>query len=223
MKMKNKYIRKNRNKIILTDLIKARVYLGADKSSFYPMSKLFLTGVRNKLCIFNLTSTINELKRLATLIVRVKSFNGKILFIGLPSYKKQKFIDICSKKGHFYVDDEFWIDGLLTNSLQILRHKMKFFKNHKNNEENDPLLLKEKFKGVLKMYKKPDLIVIFNHISIVDIINESSNTKIPVILFGNSNIDFKNVTYLIPGNFHSRKANKIYHKLIIYFLNHRVY
>ena len=105
MKMKNKYIRKNRNKIILTDLIKARVYLGADKSSFFPMSKLFLTGVRNKLCIFNLTSTINELKRLATLIVRVKSFNGKILFIGLPSYKKQKFIDIIIFESLWFILD----------------------------------------------------------------------------------------------------------------------
>jgi ribosomal protein S2 len=221
MKTKKKYI--DKNKIILTDLIGARVYLGASKSSFHPISKLFLTGVRNKISIFNLASTIYELKRFVNFMIRLSAYKGRILFVGLPIYKRDQFIDLCLKKGHFYVDEEFWIDGLLTNNVRILKHKLKSFRDPKNSDKKDQSLLKEKLRGVLKMYTKPDLVIIFNHVYNADIINEASRIKIPTILFGNSNINFKKITYLIPGNFHSRKANKIYYKLIKYLLNQRFY
>jgi ribosomal protein S2 len=217
MKTEKKYI--NKNKIILTDLIGARVYLGTNKSSFYPVSRLFLTGVRNKISIFNLASTIDELKRFFTFTFRIRAFKGRILFVGSPIYKREQFIDLCLKKNHFYVDEEFWIDGLLTNNAQILKHKLRSFTDYENNGEKDHSLLKEKLKGVLKMYTKPDLVIIFNHVYNVEIINEASRLKIPTILFGNSNINFKKITYLVPGNFHSKKANKIYYKLIKHVLN----
>lgn len=220
MKIKKKYI--NKDRIILTDLINARVYLGASKSKLYPMSKSFLTGVRNKICIFNLSSTTFELRRFAAFMNKIMSFQQKILFVGLPTYKREEFIALCLKRGHFYVDEEFWIAGLLTNTSRILSHKLKYINDcEKSIDKNDPSLLKENLVGVRLMRKKPDLIIIFNHIKNVDIIHEASRLKTPTILFGNSNVEFKKITYLIPGNFYSEKANKLYYKLITFLLIQR--
>ena len=223
MKNEKKYFSKNNYKLILTDLINARVYLGSNKSLLNPSMKNLLVGIRNKICIFNLVSTISRLKKIAILIIRIHYSNGIILFAGLPIFKRHRFIKLCIEKGHFYINEEVWVNGLLTNGKEILKHKMKFLRNYKNHKKEDQLLFNEKFSGVIKMYRKPHLVIIFNHINNQEIVAEASKINIPIILFGNSNVDFKNVTYLIPGNFHSRKANKIYYKLIKYLLNLRIF
>jgi ribosomal protein S2 len=213
----------NKNKITLTHLINARVYLGAGRSLFYPINKLFFTGIKNKICIFNLYSIVSQLKHFYLFTVRVLALKGKILFVGLPTYKREQFIYLCSKKNHFYVDDEFWIDGLLTNTLKILKHKQKYFRECVIANRDDHLPLQENLKGVVNMKKNPNLLIIFNHVKDVEIIHEASRLKIPMVLFGNSNIDSRKITYLIPGNFYSEKSNKLYYRLIKHLLDYKIF
>ena len=47
--------------------------------------------------------------------------------------------------------------------------------------------------------------------------------KIPTILFCNSDKNYKNIKYVVLGNFYSEKANLIYYKFIKYLLNYKLF
>ena len=216
MKIKNNF---NKNNLILSDLIKAKIYLGLNKSIRDPFIFSYLLGIRHNFCIFNLNKTLINLKKALKIIYKIHNSKKQILFVGFPEPYKKKFLTLLKNKNHFFASDQSWINGLLTNGKDLFVYKSNFLKNLELKKEKEKKFFYEIFGSVLYLNKKPDLIVIFNHSKSLDAFNEALKMHIPVISFLNSGNNPSKVDYPVPGNFTSNNAENFYYNLIKYSLN----
>jgi len=209
----------NQNNFLLSDLIKSKVYLGLNKSIKDPSIFSYLLGIRYNFCIFDLTKTIKNLKKALKIILKIHNSKKTIFFVGFPDHQKKIFIELLQNKKHVYSFEESWVNGILTNGKDLFLYKNNFLKNLELKKEREKFFFYEKFGGLLNLNKKPDLIVIFDHSKSLDAFNEAFKMQIPVISFVNSDNNPSKIDYIIPGNFTSTKAGKLYYNLIKYSLN----
>jgi len=139
-------------------------------------------------------------------VIHQYHFSGKtILFIGLPNIKQKNLFKILKVSKHYFISENIWINGLLSNRTSIFSHLKSTFKKQ-------DLVMK-----LLSIKKNPNLIVIFNPSKELNTILESYKLNIPVITLG-TDITFNSmVTYKIPGTFLKNKI-KIFFQFLIYIL-----
>lgn len=131
-------------------------------------------------------------------------YHGKtILFVGLPNIKQKNIFKILKLSKHYFIPENIWINGLLSNKISIFRH-LKY------------AVKKQDFvMSLLGIKKNPNLIVIFNPSKDLNIILESYKLNIPIITLGTDIISNSMVTYKIPGTFLRNKI-KIFFQFLIY-------
>tara|TARA_B110000967_G_C18758580_1_gene496653 strand:+ start:171 stop:809 length:639 start_codon:yes stop_codon:yes gene_type:complete len=210
---------KKKYKDLIVLLADAKVYLGGKKIIWDPIISYYLLGIKNGFCIFDLEKTIFNLKKSLKLITYINNSKKKILFIGFPKEFENKCIQLYNSKGHFYVSNKGWINGILTNNKDFFSFKKKFLLELSTKKIKEKRFFYEKFGGVLNLKNKPDLIVIFNHGKNLDSLREAFSINIPIISFVNSGDSIKYVDYPITGNFNSKKFSKLYYNLIKYALS----
>lgn len=137
----------------------------------------------NDLIDTNLDQILVGVKKALQVIFQYNQMNKRILFIGLPPKFELK---INSLTQHIAVSSSFNIHGLISNNnVNLLSRKRSTFPS-------------------LKLMKKPDLIVLFEHEKGNSVVSESWVAKIPVINFITSNDStelFINNLYSVNGNF----------------------
>ena len=208
-----------KKKIILSDLMEARVYLGLSKSIWDPTIVSYLFGIRNGFCVFNLEHTLICLKKAIRVIYRVNHSNKQIIFVGFPDSEKSKLTKIYSNTDHLYISNQSWINGILTDGKDIKLYIHNFLTNLKLKKKKESDLFYEKFGGILNLKKKPSLIVIYDHSKNLDALKEASKMGIPIISFVNSEGSTKQSDYPITGNFSSKLAGGLYKKILKHSLN----
>jgi len=131
-------------------------------------------------------------------------YSGKtILFVGLPNIKQKNIFKILKLSKHYFIPENMWINGLLSNKISIFRHLKDTFKK------------RDLVMNLLGIKKNPHLIVIFNPSKDLNTIIESYKLNIPVITLGTTGISNSMVTYKIPGTFFRNKI-KIFFQFLIY-------
>ena len=151
MKLKN-FKTKNQYTLIKLHLLKYQIYRkNISKLSFY-----------NSLNFLEL-----NLKRILNLIYLYKHHNKKILFIGFPYNKKNRFFKLSN---HLFLPKNFWIHKKSINTNEyLLKIKQK--------------IDLQKTNSIIKNY---DLIVFFNpNMQHIEVLQEFKKFQIPVILIGN--------------------------------------
>lgn len=145
----------------------------------------------------SVNQTLIHFKKALRIIFKFHKKNKKILFLGFNGLILKK---INKETNHTAISSKIKLQGIISNDLK--------FKNY------------EKY-SLLKLKKKPNLIVIFdfieNHNSIL---KESSNAKIPTITFG-SHMDRRNKNtflYSIPTNIEFLVNNKFFFYNCLKFL-----
>jgi ribosomal protein S2 len=128
-----------------------------------------------------------------------------ILFVGLPNIKQKNIFKILKLSKHYFIPENIWINGLLSNKISIFRHLKYTFK------KQDLVM------NLLSIKKNPHLIVIFNPSKELNTILEAYKLNIPVITLGTNMISNSMVTYKIPGIFLKNKI-KIFFQFLIYTL-----
>lgn len=164
-------------KFLLNKLISYGLHLGSIKSFWNPKSKVFLTGIRNNFCIFNLNLTYLYLRRSVKLLCQIIFSKKKILFVGSPQGVEKEFFSLCQTYNHYYVDK--WEYGLITNFNQLSLSKSKEY----------PLI-----------EEKPSLLVIFDLSKNSISKEEVFHLDIPILAFPNSHENFEGIDYPIPCN-----------------------
>lgn len=210
---------KNKNQLLISNLITAKAYLGFNKSMWDPTIFPYLLGFRDQFCIFDLDQTTLTIKKSVKLISKVHYSNGNILFVGFPETEKHKLIKLCTLKNHSFISGESWVNGVLTNGQDLFFYKKTFLANFTLKNEKEKRFFYEKFGGILNLNKKPDLLVIYNHSKSLEALHEATKMNIPVISFINSSNNPEKVDYPITGNFMSKNGGKIYSNLIKHLLN----
>lgn len=131
-------------------------------------------------------------------------YSGKtILFVGLPNIKQKNIFKILKLSKHYFIPENMWINGLLSNKISIFRHLKDTFKK------------RDLVMNLLGIKKNPHLIVIFNPSKDLNTIIESYKLNIPVITLGTTGISNSMVTYKIPGTFFKNKI-KFFFQFLIY-------
>ncbi len=132
-----------------------------------------------------------------------------ILFVGFPRLEKKKICSMLKINQHYYLPHNSWVNGLLSSN-QIILNK---FNPKRVNSQKDLLL--DKFGGILKLSKTPDLIVIYNNSFEPEALKESLNLNIPVISFVNTQDPAEKIEYKIPGGFYANESGRMYYNLLM--------
>lgn len=182
-------------KFLINKFVSYGLHLGSIKSFWNPKTKVFLTGVRNNFCIFNLNLTSLYLRRAVKLLCQVIFAKKKILFVGSPQGVEKEFFSLCLKYDHFFV--EKWKYGSITNFNQLSSVKTK---------------------GLSVINEKPALLVIFDLSKNSIGKEEVFRLDIPIIAFPNTDENFEGIDYPIPCNVKTWKGGlfllNLFHHLL---------
>lgn len=187
--MKIDKIKSLKNKLVTLKLIETRTYLKTSKSSL------------------KIVDIASRLKKSLHIIYKYHNNNKRILFVGTPMNFNKNLQNIFKNTKHILLPQSIWINGILTNSnvLKLYLSKNKTSINSKFSEM------------LLKLYKKPDLIVILKSSFKEKILNEGNLANIPIIFLGYPlNISDLRVSYKLPGNF--KFAKKKIRDNLFYFI-----
>ena len=204
--MKLKKLNQKKYNLIGKNLFNTRSYLGLKKLSLYYLNFKYIQGFKNKFCVFELFKTKMFLKNIFKVIYKYHCLNNKILFIGFPEFKNNKFSKLFDQTNHYYIPLTIWRNNIITNRSQVLYHLQ-------NKSFYSPLNKKNYYK-IFKIKKIPDLIVLYNQKFELTVIKESLVSNIPVIIFLNSSDSLNHVTYKIPIGYQVKKSEKIFYLLL---------
>ncbi len=184
--------------------------------------KRFIFEERNKICIIDLSKTMQQLRAAVGVIAGVVAKHGRILFVGTKKQAKtvvQEFAEVC---GEFYVSER-WLGGMLTN-LTTIRQSVKTLERIEKRiadggsgltKKELTLLGKEREKlsrnlsGIRAMRKLPSLLVVVDpdreHIAVA----EANKLGIPVMALVDTNCDPDPIDHIIACNDDALKSIKL--------------
>lgn len=137
-------------------------------------------------------------KKALFLIYQYHIYNKQILFIGVPNSTNKKFLYVLCKSNHIFLPRFVWKRGLLGNKESMSKKVLNFVS----------------FKRSFTLLENPHLIVIFNEEKLYNIVPECRRLCIPILYFGSYNKKLEGVTYIVEGNFVSRKMKSFFQFLI---------
>lgn len=205
---------KKLEEVSLEAMFKAGVHFGHHKSRINPKMKEYIFTTKNSINIFNLEKTKEKLEEAINFIIKTISENKEILFVGTRKQAK-KIVESAAKKCEMPYVTERWLGGTFTNysvisgrtrylreGLEKLKNgeytKYTKFEQMKKVEELEKL--EHKMGGIKNMAKLPGAIFVTSVIEDCIAIQEARNKNIPVIALVDSNINPKDIEYVIPAN-----------------------
>lgn len=200
--------------ISMEEMFKNGVHFGHHKSRKNPKMDEFIFGAKNGINIIDLQKTVQKLKEAIGFIEDVISREQKILFVGTKKQAK-KIVEAAAKKCEMPYVTERWLGGTFTNFSAIsgrtryLREgqdkmekgeygKYTKFEQMKFAEELERL--ETKMGGIKYMDRLPGAILVTGMIEDNLAVKEAKIKNIPVIAFADSNIDPRDIDYVIPAN-----------------------
>ena len=200
--------------ISMEDMFKNGVHFGHHKSRKNPKMDEFIFGVKNGINIIDLQKTAQKLKEALAFMEKVIAGGQKILFVGTKKQAK-KIVEAAAKRCEMPYVTERWLGGTFTNYSAIsgrtryLRDgqdkmekgeygKYTKFEQMKFAEELERL--ETKMGGIKYMDRLPGAIFVTDVVEDNLAIKEAKIKNIPVIALADSNIDPRDVDYIIPAN-----------------------
>lgn len=204
--MKIKKIKHKNYNLINNNLLNSRSYLGLHKLSLYYLNSKYIKGFKNKFCIFETLQTKNFVKKSLSVIYKYHYLNKKILFVGFPNIKDNKYNILFNKTNHYTIPHTNWVNNIIFNHNQIIRSLQKklFSTNTLDIKLNNIKNLNE----IFNIKQIPDLIVLYNQNKEIKAFREIIKSKIPLITFLNSSDKSDQINYKVPGGFQNYKTEK---------------
>ena len=148
------------------------------KSLIYQQSKLIqLQLIKSKMYKTNSESIESielHLKKALQIVHKYHVNSKQIFFVGLSNTIQSYYQKVLKNTKHLSVPQSTWVNGILSNRVSILKYlHQKINSNSENNKAN--------LKYLFSIQQKPDLIVLFNKELELDVFQEATKLKIPVI------------------------------------------
>lgn len=199
---------------ILDEMFKAGVHFGYTRSSRHPSMKPVIYGMKNRVEIINLEKTHEYLEK-AKAFVRTLAAGGKtVLFVGTKNESKAAVRTAAELSGMPYVTER-WAGGIFTNFEEMKKRiaRMKELREKKEKGELDVYTKKERlllsreedrlvklFGGLADMTHLPAAIFVVDTKKEKIAVAEAKKMGIPVIALINTDCDFRDADFPIPGN-----------------------
>ena len=212
--------------------IEAMALVGAQfgfvKSRRHPSAEPFVFGVKNKIEIFDLVKTGEQLAKAVDFVKTLGSKNGMILFVGGKNEASQAVAMVSESIGQPFVSGRF-IGGTLTNFPEIRKRVEKFedLLVQKEKGELSKYTKKERllidreieklrtfFSGITPMKRLPQAIFVVDAKKEITAVREAHKIGIPVIAICGMDNNLADVDYPIPGNDSSKASIEFFLKKI---------
>ena len=212
--------------------IEAMAAVGAQfgfvKSRRHPSAEPFVFGVKNKIEIFDLEKTGEQLTKAVDFVKTLGSKNGMILFVGGKNEASQAVAMISESISQPFVSGRF-IGGTLTNFPEI-RKRVEKFENllmQKEKGELSKYTKKERllidreieklrtfFSGITPMKRLPQAVFVVDAKKEITAVREAHKIGIPVIAICGMDNNLSEVEYPIPANDSSKASIEFFLKKI---------
>ncbi len=199
---------------VLDAMFQAGVHFGYSRSSRHPSMKPVIYGMKNRVEIINLEKTREYLEK-AKAFMRTLAAGGKtVLFVGTKNESRMAVRSAAELAGMPYVVER-WVGGIFTNFEEIKKRiaRMKELQEKKEKGELDRYTKKERllfsreedrlaklFGGLADMNQLPAAIFVIDTKKEKLAIAEARKMGIPVIALLNSDCNFHDADFPIPGN-----------------------
>ena len=198
----------------LAELVEAGVHFGHQTRRWNPRMKGFIFGTRNGIHIINLNETLKQIDAAANFLAELAAKNKRILFVGCKRQAQEAVQQAAEACGQFYVNHR-WLGGTLTNMETIRKSVARWdyleelprlpeFKAMSKKEHSalarEKAKLERNLKGVRRMEKQPDAVVIVDSAREHIAVNEARRLSIPIVALVDSNADPDLIDYPIASN-----------------------
>jgi len=203
------------------DMLRAGIHYGRKKTVRHPKMDSFIYALKDAIHLINIFKTEEKLKEAAEFVKKTKESGGTVLWVALTKHSEEKIIGIADLLGMPYIKNR-WLGGILTN-FKTMQGRIKYYKEmkekwasqefmgkltkkEKHDMEKEIRLLREKFDGLERMTKLPDVIFLSSLRKGGLPLREAKKTGIKTIAISNTESDPTMVDYPIPANDNARQS-----------------
>lgn len=205
---------------VVDALFSAGAHFGFVKARRHPSAKPFILGAKNKIEIFDLEKTSQELLKAASFIENKGKEGAMGIFVGGKSEAREAIINTGNSLEMPYVSGR-WIGGTLTNYPEIKKRILRLEELTTQRErgelakytKKERLLIDREidklnlyFSGLTNLKALPKFLVVIDPKKENIAVNEAKKMKIPVVALAGSDTNLYEVDYAIPGNDSSRQS-----------------
>lgn len=202
------------------DMIKAGMHFGRKKSIFHPNMRPFVFTAKEHIYILDLIKTAESLQRIIDTLKEVIAQGKMVLFVGITKQSAEVVKKTAESLGMPYVIER-WLGGTLTNfkvitarvkHLESMEAELaaggfgKYTKKERILKEREMASLRQKYDGLRKLTKLPDMIFVSSVKESQLPIREARQLNTPTIGIVNTDSDPAQVTHAIPANDNARKS-----------------
>lgn len=199
---------------ILDRMFQAGVHFGYTRSSRHPSMKPVIYGMKNRVEIINLEKTVEYLEKAKTYLRTLVASGKTVLFVGTKNESKAVVRTAAEFSGMPYVTER-WAGGIFTNFEEMKKRiaRLKELREKKEKGELDVYTKKERlllsreedrlvklFGGIVSMTHLPAAIFVVDTKKEKNAVAEAKKMGIPVIALVNTDCDFRDSDFPIPGN-----------------------
>lgn len=205
------------------EMLKAGMHFGHRTSKWHPKMEPFIFGARNGVHIIDLVKSKTYLIKALDYMKQAASEDKVILFVGTKSQVKHPMEEMALEVGMPYITEK-WMGGLLTN-FPVVKKLIKKFKDLNEEKANGKLekytkkeqlnfaretvKLETKVGGLVNMTKLPDVVFVWDIREEKNAVLEAKKKNIPVVAICDTNVNPKDVNYIIPSNDDATKTIKM--------------
>lgn len=202
------------------EMVKAGMHFGRKKSIFNPKMKPYVYLLRDNIYIIDLIKTRQGLVAAIDFLRQSLSDNKLILFVGLSEQSADLVKDLAESLNMPYAVNR-WLGGTLTN-FKTINARVQYFQNlekeflsgdldkytkkEKLLKEKELAKLREKFGGLVKMTRVPDVVFVASVKESNLVIREAKTAKLKTVGLVNTESDPEVVSYPIPANDNARRS-----------------
>lgn len=202
------------------DMVKAGMHLGRKKTVFHPGMKPFIYTLKDNIHIFDLVKTREGMLRAVDFLKKSIADGKVVLFVGLTKQSVEVIKGIAETLNMPYVVNR-WLGGTLTNFKTIIgRVKYledlekrqaegdfeRYTKKERLQKEREIAVLKEKFGGIRKLTKIPDILFVSSLKEGQLPVREARRSGVKVVGIVNTDSDPGQIDYPIAANDNSKKS-----------------
>ena len=202
------------------EMLAAGLHYGRKKTVRHPKMEPFLYGLKDSIHIINVIKTEEELKKAIEFLKKTKDEGGVVLWAALNGHSEAKIKEIADLTNMPYIKER-WLGGTLTN-FKTIQERIKHYKEvrersanldregltkkEKYDMEKESRLLKEKFEGLERLSKLPDVVFLASLRNGSLPLKEAKKLGIKNVAICNTESDPTSVDFPIPANDNARQS-----------------
>jgi len=202
------------------EMLKAGMHFGRKKTVFHPAMGRYVFTVRDGICIIDLLKTQTQIRSTIEALQKIIKEGGLILFVALTKQSTESTKDLAEALNMPYVLNR-WLGGTLTN-FKVLHSRVKRLEEMERQQKAGELdkytkkerllfdremkKMGEKFEGLKKLIKMPDLVFVSSLKESALPAREAKRMKVKVAAISNTDANPGEVDFVIPANDRSKKS-----------------